>query len=1164
MSITKNSKVAKATSAFVGFTTALMMVGGTAVLPASAATIDELLAQIAALTAQINSLSGSASTGTNLSGVNFARNLQLGNTGEDVRNLQKVLNVKAETRVAASGAGSPGSETTYFGPATKSAVIKFQNFYASEILAPLGLTSGTGLVGASTRAKLNAIASASTGPVVTNPNTPTTPTSGTGLTISSAVQPLAGIAPQGASRVPFTKVTLTAGNDGDVTVNGFTIERGGPASDAIFSGVVVLDQNGIQIGIDKTFNSDHRLVVGDPVIIPRGTSKTFTIAGNMNSSLATFAGQVAVLSVVDVNTTATVTGTRPITGAAQTVNASLTIGTAQATTSSFDPDSALTKEIGTTGIRFAGIRLQAGSAEKVRLWSIRWNQTGSVGSGDLANLVTVVDGTSYPMTVSSDGKYYTAVFGSGIVMDKGFSKDLYVQGDIVGSGASARTVQFDLYKATDVYLSGETFGYGINVTAGESTGSVTTSSEFTTGTPFFSGSVTTVSAGSVTTIVKSATVPSQNIAVNVPNQPLGGYDIDIKGEAITVQNTIFTIATSSGTGTGLLTNVSLMDKNGAIVAGPVDAVDGTIGDGNQTVTFTDTITYPVGMGTYTLVGRLPSGTGNGQQLVVSTNPTTWSNIRGLTSGNNLTLTNGSFSMNTMTVKAASLTISVSSSPVAQNIAAGGTRDFANYQLDATQSGEDVRFSSIPLKLTFQTGSAAASRLTNCQIWDGTTALNTGSNVVNPSGATGSDQTFTLDQQLTVTKGTVKTLKLRCTVSGSAGNGEQYSFGIQASPSIAVTGVVSGNGVTEVVSASNGQFQTVSTSGFTVTLDSSTPAYTVAAGGQTGVTLGSLKFRASTEAVNLQRLALQMSNSSASSSPINLSQVRLYDGATLVGTAQFTGTSRFATSTLTLVNPQGLLLPKDQDKVITIKGDLAEISQTGNGTEGALIQVDYDGTDSTGTQGSGLESGSLINTGSSSDTAVAGVRVYRSYPVFTYSTTGATANNGANDLLVLNVAAPSNGDVQLYKLTFSVGTTTATLTSPTFNGPNGSVGATSLNGLGTLITVTFDSVSNTQDRLIAAGQSKSYTLRGTVALTGNSGSTGSVQVALKSDAQHGNAGLTGLMGNTTDLAASNIIWSPNATGTSAIAADDWANAYGLPGCYLTSGLAQDCQSRTIAK
>ncbi len=58
-------------------------------------------------------------------GYQFTRDLELGDTGEDVRQLQKYLNQHGYL-VATSGAGSPSNETTYFGPATKAALIKFQ------------------------------------------------------------------------------------------------------------------------------------------------------------------------------------------------------------------------------------------------------------------------------------------------------------------------------------------------------------------------------------------------------------------------------------------------------------------------------------------------------------------------------------------------------------------------------------------------------------------------------------------------------------------------------------------------------------------------------------------------------------------------------------------------------------------------------------------------------------------------------------------------------------------------------------------------------------------------------------------------------------------------------------------------------------------------------
>lgn len=88
----------------------------------------------------------------------FSRNLQLGSYGEDVRNLQKILNKNSDTQIASGVTdGAPGYETPYFGLATKAAVIKFQNKYASTILAPTGLSVGNGYVGARTRSKLNDI-----------------------------------------------------------------------------------------------------------------------------------------------------------------------------------------------------------------------------------------------------------------------------------------------------------------------------------------------------------------------------------------------------------------------------------------------------------------------------------------------------------------------------------------------------------------------------------------------------------------------------------------------------------------------------------------------------------------------------------------------------------------------------------------------------------------------------------------------------------------------------------------------------------------------------------------------------------------------------------------------------------------------------------------------
>ena len=55
----------------------------------------------------------------------FTRDLEFGMRGEDVRALQVTLNTGRFT-VAQTDAGSPGQETSYFGPATRAALVRFQ------------------------------------------------------------------------------------------------------------------------------------------------------------------------------------------------------------------------------------------------------------------------------------------------------------------------------------------------------------------------------------------------------------------------------------------------------------------------------------------------------------------------------------------------------------------------------------------------------------------------------------------------------------------------------------------------------------------------------------------------------------------------------------------------------------------------------------------------------------------------------------------------------------------------------------------------------------------------------------------------------------------------------------------------------------------------------
>ena len=91
----------------------------------------------------------------------FTRTLRLGSRGEDVRQLQRLLN-ESGFLVSAKGGGSPGHETTYFGSALVRALKRFQEAYREQILVPFGLKEATGVFGAKTGRMIQQLTETST------------------------------------------------------------------------------------------------------------------------------------------------------------------------------------------------------------------------------------------------------------------------------------------------------------------------------------------------------------------------------------------------------------------------------------------------------------------------------------------------------------------------------------------------------------------------------------------------------------------------------------------------------------------------------------------------------------------------------------------------------------------------------------------------------------------------------------------------------------------------------------------------------------------------------------------------------------------------------------------------------------------------------------------
>ncbi len=443
-----------------------------------------------------------AETGANLCPYAWTQNMKMGSTGETVLKLQQFLNTDSDTMVAASGVGSAGNETGFYGALTAKAVTKFQEKYKTDILSPIGLQKGTGSALGLTRAKLNALCISALQKVSGEETSPAEEIDA--LTITVPAQPPSLIAPSGAWTVPFTNFVLEAGSQ-DVTIRGIVVRRGGAGADGAFTSIVLTDENRNYIGRYKGLRSDHTVELGEEFVIPAHESQMITVMGNMVADVTEYDGQKPVLEVIAINASSPIVGDLPIRGTAQTVNSTLLIGGATALLSQFDPATASNRYISDTGIRFSGIRITANANEPLRFNSITWDQVGTAGASDLANVVTVINDVAYPTEI--DGRYYTSTFEPPIIIPKGESVDLYVRGDITTSGAN-RTVQFNIRKSDGVWLTGDTYGFDVSIAAEANTAtegnSVFITSDGTTdgdeGTPFFSGSVVTINGATVTSI----------------------------------------------------------------------------------------------------------------------------------------------------------------------------------------------------------------------------------------------------------------------------------------------------------------------------------------------------------------------------------------------------------------------------------------------------------------------------------------------------------------------------------------------------------------------------------------------------------------------------------------------------------------------------------------
>jgi len=330
---------------------------------------------------------------------------------------------------------------------------------------------------------------------------------------------------------------------------------------------------------------------------------------------------------------------------------------------------------------------------------------------------------------------------------------------------------------------------------------------------------------------------------------------------------------------------------------------------------------------------------------------------------------------------------------------------------------------------------------------------------------------------------------------------------------------------------------------------SQPALSLVPAGTTGVTMGNVKFHATNEDITVQKIGLTLANGTygtlstgnggSSSSGVNdVVQASIYNGATLIGTATFTG----ATATSSLDVPVTVLA--NQDLVLTIKADITNIATNLPAGIGDTVKVDP-----LNAQGVGA-SGSQVNI--SATAGVNGVQIFKSVPTVALASgaCNGTGCNGVNQVLkAFTVKADAAGSISVEQLSFSVSTSSASVTNLSVQvlDNNGNV-ATSTFGTqaGSLAATTATFTGGPV--IVPANTAYTFRLIGTVT-PGGSATNWSVNTTLSGDtaAITGIGAAPGYIATTTAVAnASNFVWSDNATTTAGGNDVDWTNGYRVSG------------------
>lgn len=756
------------------------------------------------------------------------------------------------------------------------------------------------------------------------------------LTVALAAStPASSLAPKYSYGKEFTKLTLTGAS---TTITSITVTREGLGANTDFAGVY-LYVDGIKTTSARTFNSANKALfsLGAGLKVEAGTSKTLSIVADMGNITATGQHRLGIAAAADIVSNSTTGGTFPIYGNYMSTS------TTQVGQVTIVPGAISDTEliVGEQNQELARFTFTAGSAEKVKLNSIRFRQIGSLNTAtDLANFKlyrggTLLEGTS--VNVSGD---YITVSNINYTFEKSAVQLIKLFGDITGGGSS--TVQFSIEEASDVSGTGLDYGYGITVNTTVDSTTWSEPKSHTTAVTIVSGELTFAISGPASQTVDRKT--DDIVIANIKITTAGNESINIRKLYGAILGTIDGGAQNMER---TVENIQLVQKTGGSQTIDATAADATAND-NDTFYFPNfdvkgETTWDVIMDTadsYTV-------SADKYQFAMSATYTAASfydagsvsavdarNAAGKQVANANIKPGSAISSNLVTLSDAGLTVANTGLAAGNSVAKEKNVDLIKLQLVGGSAG-DVKITQMVF-VENSSSTATVNEATNYSLYKVGTeaALQTG---VSASGS-GTDFYVTFGSigggtGLVIKANETATVIVKTDLASTVTNGSALILDSQAD-GITAEKVSDGNSLGDVDISGNdtallGRTITFQTSGIlTVSLNSDlTNANTtqVVAGTADVVTMN-LKLKAQYENVNVKKLVLTNVNSSAADS---IASVSLYNGSTKVVDAlwaEAANTATFGDGVQTFIS-----FEKDKTVTLTVKTTFKTLDGTADGT-----------------------------------------------------------------------------------------------------------------------------------------------------------------------------------------------------------------------------------------